>query len=97
MIYQINTVQFETGTLLVIGSYEELADKVQFTATLRYTNGADQREVVYKTWSRKKLGYFDPDTMLPSSDPKIDAISEKFRGMGQERFEVRLKTLTGRI
>lgn len=80
--------------LRIVGYYsvESSGTRVVFNAVLFYKGDS----VIYKHWKRQILGYWDPDSMLQTPDPKIAAISEKLAKMGPKTFDIRFKTLKAR-
>jgi hypothetical protein len=89
MRYATISVKFPDNTLEVIGEYIEHDTSIEFRALLSYAG----EEVVYKTWKRQILGYFDSDEMLPSPDLKLVKIADTFGKMGEYTFKIRFKTL----
>jgi len=72
----------------ILADYHEYDDRVDFALIIEY--GEDR--VVYKTWSRKKFGQFDPYD-LPEIEPRATKLAAKFQSMGEKMFLVRLQTL----
>ena len=89
MRYATISVEFPENTLEVIGEYIEHDTSVEFRALLSYTG----ETVVYRSWTRQILGYFDPDEMLPTPDLKLVKIADTFKKMGEYTFKIRFKTL----
>jgi hypothetical protein len=51
------------------------------------------RDAVYKQWSRKKFGVFDPNDM-PEIDDRISAIKTKLEKLGEDRLKLRMAILS---
>lgn len=66
--------------------------EIAFRAILYY-NG---ESVVYKSWTRKVFGYWEPDMMIQSPDPKLRKIADRFVKMGPKTFGIRFETLKAR-
>ena len=89
MQYDSITIKYPNSTLEIIGDYIECVNTILFSAILVYHGN----RVVYRTWNREKLGYFDPDSMLSIPDPRIAKIADKFRVMKESQFGNRFTTL----
>ncbi len=89
MIY--DSIKFLDDNATVIGNWEFEDDRLTIQAIVWM---AGETAFVYKVWTRKALGNFDPDSMLPEHpDPRLQKIADKFEDMGLERFKVRYSTL----
>jgi len=91
--YDEITIKWPNAILKVVGEFTEFADHVRFDAILIYQSESYNDKLIYKTWVRKKLGYFDPDSMLAIPDPKLVKIAHKFEKMGQQIFNIRFQSL----
>lgn len=89
MRYSSISIEFPQNILQVIGEYIEHNTSVEFRTILSYKGD----EVIYKTWSRQILGYFDASQMLPDPDPKLTKIADTFEKMGEDTFGIRFQTL----
>ena len=88
-------IEWPGSSLQILGGYEEKQDEVEFSVILCFDHPEYSGELVYKSWTRKKFGYFDPDIMLADTS-KIDKIVEKFKKMGELQFVIRFRTLQSR-
>ena len=101
-VYDTHEIHFGGHDVEVFGTYEEVhnrsEDTVIFRAIVRITSlvSMKSKQVEYKTWSRKKLGHFDPTTSITSPDPKLEAIVNKFKKIGEKRTLLHIDTLIAR-
>ena len=91
MIYQTEQIEFNKDILNIFGVYNETPNSIIFNIIIQYPK-LHKNGVIYKTWSRKKFGHFDPSE-ISDSDPRIIKVVQQFQKMGQNRFENRFKTL----
>lgn len=89
MIYE--QIDILDGNAHILGNWEYEDGKLAVQAVLYIP---DQPACVYKEWTRKAMGHFDPDSMAPTTpDTRLYIIARKFEKMGWERFKTRYQTL----
>lgn len=89
MVYDSIIVEFPTSDLKIYAQYVEHETSVDFNAILEYKG----ERCIYKTWTRKKFGVFEPSECLQVPDHRIQGIAAKFEKMGETTFNYRWKTL----
>lgn len=71
------------------GYYECVDDKINFNAFII----ENDREILYKSWSRKIFGDFNSDQLCDYDDPKLIKIANTLSKMGNDRINIRIKSL----
>ena len=90
MIYHTERIGWDIP-LKIIGAYNIFNNEINFTIILDYNDTT----IIYKTWSRKIFGQFDQDSFEPPIEP-IQKLADKFEKMGQNRFNIRFKTIASK-
>jgi len=96
LVYDEATINWPDSTLKLTAEFTEHDDYIKFYILIHYASPKYNNGLIYKTWTRKKLGYFDPDTMLQIPDQRLVKIANKFKKMGQNLFNIRFQTLLNR-